>query len=136
MNDRLREYGESGVATLLGGIVGDAQALLKQELALAKREVAEEINKAKEAAVSFGAGIGIAAVGGLLIAFALVYLLQWAFPDYLPLWLCYAIVGAVLAVGGGILVVMGKKRASDIHMVPEQTVATMKDNLKWIKNQT
>jgi len=126
MNDRLREYGESGVATLLGGIVGDAQALLKQELALAKREVAEEINKAKEAAVSFGAGIGIAAVGGLLIAFALVYLLQWAFPDYLPLWLCYAIVGAVLA----------KKRASDIHMVPEQTVATMKDNLKWIKNQT
>jgi hypothetical protein len=35
------------MTSLLGGIVNDVQTLMKQELALAKREVAEELNKAK-----------------------------------------------------------------------------------------
>ena len=41
---------EPSMASLVGGIVNDAQALIKQELALAKREVTDELNKAKEAA--------------------------------------------------------------------------------------
>jgi hypothetical protein len=136
MDNRISDISELSVSTLVGGIVNDAQALLKQELALAKREVADEVAKAKQAAISLGVGVGIAACGVLLLCFMVVYLLQWAFPEQLPLWGCFGIVGAVLAVAGAAFVAAGAKRAGSIHLLPERTLDTMKDNVKWLKNQT
>ncbi len=124
------------MTSLFGGIVNDVQTLMKQELALAKREVAAELNKAKEAAISLGIGIGIAALGGLLFVLMLVYLLHWASSERLPLWSCYGIVGAALMILGSGVFFFGKKRAGAIHLMPEQTIAAMKDNVAWIKNQT
>jgi hypothetical protein len=136
MDNRISDISDLSVSTLVGGIVTDAQALLKQELALLKREVADEVAKAKQAAISLSIGIGSAALGALLLCFMLVHLLQWAFPEQLPLWGCFGIVGAVLAIAGGAFVAAGKKQAGSIHLVPEQTIDTMKDNVKWLKNQT
>ena len=127
---------EPSMASLLGGIVNDAQALIKQELALAKREVTDDLNKAKQAAISLGIGIGIAALGGLLLVFMLVYLLHWASSERLPLWGCYGIVGATQVILGSGVFFFGKKRAGALHLMPEQTIAAMKDNVAWIKNQT
>lgn len=136
MDNRIAEASGLSVSTLVGDIVTDAQNLLKQELALAKREITEEIDKAKEAAISLAIGAGILALGGVLLCFMLVYLLNWAFPEYLPLWGCFAIVGGMLAAAGGIILAVGTKRAGAIHLVPERTLNTMKDNVKWIKNPT
>jgi Putative Actinobacterial Holin-X, holin superfamily III len=125
----------SSMASLASGIIADAQSLFKQELALAKREVANELVKAKGAAISLAMGMVIAALGGLLLVFMLVYLLNWMASDFLPLWSCFAIVGALLVIVGGSLFLFGKKKAGDVHMMPELTIATMKDNVEWIKNQ-
>jgi len=35
-----------------------------------------------------------------------------------------------------VLLIMGKNTASEIDVVPQQTVETMKENAKWIKEQT
>jgi hypothetical protein len=126
---------EPSMASLVGGIVHDAQTLIQQEMALAKREVTDELHKARDAAIALGIGIGIAAVGGLLLGFMLVHLLQWASSERLALWGCYGVVGAVLMIVGGGLFFLGKKRAGAVHLMPEQTMATMKDNVAWIKNQ-
>jgi hypothetical protein len=126
---------EPSMASLVGGIVHDAQTLIKQEMALAKREVTDELHKARDAAIALGIGIGLAAVGGLLLSLMLVYLLQWASSERLTLWACYGIVGAALMVVGGGLLFFGKRRAGAVHLMPEQTMATMKDNVEWIKNQ-
>ena len=133
-NDLLR-VAEPSMASLVGGIVHDAQTLLKQEMVLAKREVADELHKARDAAIALGIGIGITSVGGLLLGLMLVYLLQWASSEHLTLWGCYGIVGAALMVVGGGLLFFGKRRAGAIHLMPEHTMATMKDNVAWIKNQ-
>jgi len=127
---------EPSLASLVGGIVNDAQTLIKQELALARREVTDELNKAKDAVISLAVGIGTAAVGGLLLVFMLVELLHWAWPERLPLWGSYGIVGAALIVLGGGLFFFGKRRAGNVHLMPEQTLAMMKDNVAWIKNKT
>jgi hypothetical protein len=127
---------ESSMASLASGIVTDAQALFKQELALAKREFADALHKAEQAAISLAIGIGIAALGGMLLVFMLVHLLHWASSDRLPLWSCFAIVGATMVILGGSLFYLGKKKAGDVHLMPEQTIASMKDNVEWIKNQT
>jgi hypothetical protein len=123
------------MASLVGGIVNDAQTLIKQEMALAKREVTDELHKARDAAIALGIGIGLTVVGGLLLSLMLVYLLQWASSERLTLWACYGIVGAALMVVGGGLLFLGKRRAGAVHLMPEQTMATMKDNVEWIKNQ-
>jgi len=42
----------------------------------------------------------------------------------------------VLLVIGIVLLVMGKQTAEKIDVVPPQTVETLKENAKWIKEQT
>lgn len=130
----LADAADPTMASLVGGIVNDAQTLVKQELALAKREVTDEIHKAKQAAVPLGIGIGIAALGSLLVVFMLVYLLYAS--SSVPLWGCYGIVGVPLLILGGGFLLLGKKRADVVHVMPEHTIATMKDNVEWIKNQS
>ena len=135
MANDLRGATEPSMASLVGGIVNDAQTLIKQEMALAKREVSDELHKARDAAIALGIGIGLTAVGTVLLSLMLVYLLQWASSERLTLWACYGIVGAALTIVGGGLLFLGKRRAGAVHLMPEQTMATMKDNVEWIKNQ-
>jgi len=135
MANDLRGATEPSMASLVGGIVNDAQTLIKQEMALAKREVTDELHKARDAAIALGIGIGLTAVGSLLLSLMLVYLLLWASSERLTLWACYGIVGAALIVVGGGLLFLAKRRAGAVHLMPEQTMATMKDNVEWIKNQ-
>ena len=122
------------VAALLDGLWNDVKTLVVQELRLAVHEVQEEMGKAKSAAVSLAAGIGLVAVGGLLLILMLVHLLQ-ALTD-LPLWACYAIVGGAISGAGAWLMLRAKNTAEDIHVVPIRTVQTMKENVSWITEVT
>jgi hypothetical protein len=115
------------------GLISDAKLLMRQELALAKHEIQGEVGKTKTALVSLGVGIGITAVGGLLLIVMLVHLLN-ALTEW-PLWLCYGIIGGVCAIAGVVLLYRGKQHISQIDMVPQQTVETMKENVRWIKKK-
>jgi len=125
----------ASITQLVGGIVTDLQTLLRQELQLAKTEIQQEWDKTKTAAGSMAAGAGLLTVAGLLLSFALVYLLQ-ALASGLPTWACFGIVGVALGLIGGILVGVGRAKASEIHVIPPQTAETMKENAQWLKNQT
>jgi hypothetical protein len=120
---------------LVGGIINDFQVLVKQEAALARREFADELRKGKQAAISLGIGVGVLTVGALLLIFMLVFFLNWAVPA-IPLWGAFGIVGGLLVLVGLALLVRAKSKAEDIHVVPERTAETMKENLRWIKNPT
>jgi Putative Actinobacterial Holin-X, holin superfamily III len=122
---------EPTLAQLVGDLVDDAKQLLRQELTLAKHEIHEELSKAKLALLSLGIGIGIAAIGGLLLIAMLVHLLNAL--TTLPLWTCYGIVGGVCAILGILLLYRSKRQIAQIDMVPQQTVETMKENVRWIK---
>jgi hypothetical protein len=124
---------EPTLAQLVSDLVSDAKQLMRQELALAKHEIHEEVRKTKVALVSLGAGIGIVAIGGLLLIVMLVHLLNAL--TGLPLWACYGIVGGVCAIVGVVLLYRGKQQMSQIDMVPQQTVETMKENVRWIKGK-
>ncbi|HKA52469.1 MAG TPA: phage holin family protein [Candidatus Binatia bacterium] len=124
---------EPSLAALIGGIINDARDLMLQEFTMAKLEVQDELRRTKAAAISLGIGIGIAAVGGLLLLLMLVHLLHALTP--IPLWGCYGIVGGVLLLTGLLLLYSGKKTAEEIAVVPE-TVETLKENAKWIREQT
>lgn len=101
---------------------------------MAKLEVQDELRRSKEAAVSFGIGIGIAAVGGILLILMLVHLLHMY--TALPLWGCYGIVGGVLVLLSLIFLYSGKRTAKEIDVIPPETVETLKENAQWIKETT
>jgi drug/metabolite transporter (DMT)-like permease len=125
---------EPSLATLLSGIVGDAQVLVRQEIALARQEVREEITDAKDAGIALAIAGAVLAVGGLLLvvslAQALAFFLSW------PVWVGYAVVGAVLAIVGYFMYSSAQKRLQQISPVPEKTVETLKENVEWIKDRT
>jgi hypothetical protein len=124
---------EPTLTQLVSELVSDAKQLLRQELALARYEMHEEVRKTKVALVSLGGGLAIAAIGGLLLIVMLVHLLN-ALTE-LPLWICYGIVGGVCTIVGVVLLYRGKHEMSQIDMVPQQTVETMKENVRWIKEK-
>jgi hypothetical protein len=125
---------DTSVASLLGGIVGDAQELVRKEIALARQEIREEINAAKDAGITLAIASAVLAVGGLL----LVLTLAQALADLLdlPVWVGYGVVGLVFAIAGYIMLSAAQKRMKEINPVPEKTVETMKENVEWIKDRT
>lgn len=125
---------QASVSALVGGIINDAQQLIRQEVALAKREMKDELAKAKTAAISAGFGVGLLAVGGLLLCHMLALLISTGLGW--PVWVGYLIVGGVVAALGGALLFVARTQATQIDVVPRQTVETMKENVQWIKNQT
>lgn len=113
---------EPSLASLLGGIVGDAQVLVRQEIALARQEVREEISNAKDAGIALAIAGGVLAIGGILLvltlAQALAYFLHW------PVWAGYGVVGIVLAIVGYVMLSSAQKRMKQINPMPEKTVET------------
>jgi protein-S-isoprenylcysteine O-methyltransferase Ste14 len=122
------------MSQLISGIVGDAQELVRKEIALARQEVREEIDAAKNAGIKLGIAGAVLAVGGLLVVLAIAQgiadLLNW------PVWAGYALVGVVLAIVGGVLLSAGQRQIKSVHPVPERTVETIKENVEWIKDRT
>jgi Flp pilus assembly protein TadB len=136
MSDRINTADSATSLTqLVGGIVTDIQTLVRQELQLAKSEMRQEWAKTKTAAGAMAAGAGLLILAGIVLCFAAVYLLSALAPG-LPLWACFGIIGACLAMIGGILVVAGSSKAADVHVLPPQTVESMKENVQWLQNRT
>ena len=125
---------DTSMSQLISGIVGDAQDLVRKEIALARQEVREELDAAKNAGIKLGIAGAVLAVGGLLVVLALAQgiadLFNW------PAWAGYALVGVILAIVGGVLLSAAQRQIKNIHPVPERTVETMKENVEWIKDRT
>jgi hypothetical protein len=120
-------------ASLLEGLINDTKLLIWQEVTLVKNEIQAEVRKLKRVALSAGIGMGLAVVGALLLILMLVHLVQTA--TGLPLWTCYGIVGGTLAGSAAILLANAKANMADVHIVPRKTMATMKEQATWIKEQ-
>jgi hypothetical protein len=63
----------------------------------------------------------------------LVYLVQSL--TGLSLWVSYLIVGAIFAIGGGLLLMQGIKRIQTVDPVPRETIESVKEDIQWIKEQ-
>jgi len=125
---------DTSMSSLISGIVGDAQELVRKEIALARQEIREEIGNAKDAGIKLAIAGAVLAIGGLLLVLTLAQgladLLDW------PTWAGYGLVGLVLAGVGYFLLSSAQKQIKQISPVPEKTVETIKENVEWIKDRT
>jgi len=121
---------DRSITTLVSGIIADAQRLIQQQLAMFRQEIRDDLRKAGYAAISLAAGAGITLVGSVLLLLMLPLLLNWAVPE-LPLWVCFGIVGGVLAAVGGVLVYAGVKKLEAFNPLSDKSVEAFKENFKW-----
>jgi hypothetical protein len=132
MADRVQTESPPNMADLVGGIINDAQQLIRQEIQLARTELRQEWNKIKEAVIAMAAGGVVLFVAVFLLAFGVVHLLHWA-TGYtrddaaVPLWGWFLIVGAVFALLGGGLLFRGVTKASEVQVPPPQTTDSLKE---------
>ncbi len=122
---------EGSVSGLMTGIFNDAQELMKQQLLLLRHEVKEDVRKTVEGGVALVAGGVTCAVAGLMLCFMVVYLISWATAERVPLWGCYGIVGAVIAVVGGAFLYFGVRKFQSLNPVPEQSLQALKETMQW-----
>lgn len=122
---------DTGLAGAVKRLSEDLGILVKSEMELARRELAE---KAKTAGVGAGMLSGSAITAllmlGSLTAFAII-----AIALVLPLWLSALIVTALWAVVTAGLALAGKKKIQDAGpLIPEQTIASVKEDVRWAKD--
>ena len=135
MVNEVKSEPQPGIAALVGGIVHDGQKLIEQQFALLRREIAAELRRMRNAAISLAIGAGACAVGGILLLVMVVHLLH-AYTD-LPLWGCYGVVGGALAGTGALLLLLGSRKAAGVHLVPPpQTAQALRENVEWLKHPT
>lgn len=118
------------IGSLLKGILDDVQTLFREEIALARVEIGQQAARAKAAAMSFGVAAGALLFGVtfLLIAAALGIAdgLNW------PVWAGFLTVAIVLTLGGAMAFAAARNRLNAVHVVPEETLSTLKENSAWI----
>ena len=120
---------DRSVATIVQGILENLQDLVRSEVALAKREIAEDIGRGKSAVVVISAGAITTLIGIHFLLWAAIYALGLR----LPMWAAAAIVGGTLTAGGAIVVASALRRWRLLSFTPERTVATLKEDVEWVK---
>jgi Putative Actinobacterial Holin-X, holin superfamily III len=126
------ELRERPLGELLKQLSQETTTLVRQELELAKAEMAQKGKQAGVGAGMFG-GAGVSALLGLgALTAAAVAALDAA----MPLWLAALIVGLVWLAVAGVLALQGKTKVqAATPPVPEQTQESVKEDVEWAKTQ-
>lgn len=129
----VHDYGtrEPTLGELFSDLAGDLSTLVRQEIALARAETMETVRTATRNSAMMGVGGALAYAGLIVLLIAIAYLLG----EFMPLWLATLIVGIVAAAIGGGLIMAGKNRMSDLSVVPERAVQSIKEDAQWAKEQ-
>jgi Putative Actinobacterial Holin-X, holin superfamily III len=128
-DNKLRERPLGEVAK---DLTSDLSLLVRQEIELAKAEMADKGRTAAPGFAMFGgAGIVALCAAGALTAFLVLVLSL-----FLPEWAAAVLVGVSLTAVAHVLVRQGKERVSDAGKpVPEQTIETVKEDVEWTKTR-
>ena len=130
--DHERDRSELPVAELVKQLSEQTSTLARQEIELAKAELAAKGKRAGIGAGMFGGAglVGLYAFGALTAAIIL------ALAEGLDGWLAALIVAVVYGAIAGILALTGKTKVQQATPpVPEATVDSVKEDVEWAKTR-
>jgi hypothetical protein len=122
---------QRSLGELFGDLSREISTLFRQEVQLARAEITSKIPK-------LGRDIGFLVIGGAVAyagVLALIATAIIALAYALPWWLAALIVAVVVTAGGLLLVQRGLANLRQDSPVPQQTLATLKEDAQWAKEQ-
>jgi uncharacterized membrane protein YqjE len=130
--ERRSDARDRPTAELMRELTDQTTSLVRQEIELAKVELAEKGKKAGVGAGMFGAA-GLFGAGAFA---AITACLIWALSTFVVGWVGALIVGVVYAAIAGVLALRGKKQVQQATPpVPERAVDSTKEDLEWLKTR-
>jgi len=123
---------ERSLGELLGDLARESSTLVRQEISLARTELAEKGAEVGKDLGRLAVGGAIAYAGLLAIIAAVIIGLAAA---GVPWWLAALIVGIVVAGVGYALVQQGLTALKQVDLGPRQTVETLREDAQWAKEQ-
>ena len=122
----------SSTGALIKQLSEQTSTLVRQELELAKAELAD---KGRSAGVGAGM-LGGAGVAGLLALGALTATLILVLAEAMDAWVAALIVTAIWGVVAGVLALAGRDRVREgMPPAPEQTVESVKEDVQWARTR-
>jgi hypothetical protein len=104
---------------------------VRQEFELAKAETKREVAKAGKAGGMFG-GAGVA--GWMTVLFATLAVM-FALGAVMPLGWAAFVMAAVWGVAAAVLFAVARSRMRTVDLVPDRTVETVKEDVRWLQNR-
>lgn len=122
---------DQSLGELLGELTSEFSTLIRDEVQLAKVELKAEAKDAGKA----GGLLGAAAVAGLMALILLSFAIAWGLAEIMPAGWAFALVGLLYLIAAAVMGLAGKKKLDEVNPTPEQTVQTLKEDVKWAKKQ-
>jgi fatty acid desaturase len=124
---------ERPLSALFNELLSEIGLLLHKEWELTRAEMAQKARSA-------GRDVGLLALGGAIVyagflALVAALILGIAAAG-LAWWAAALLVGLFVAAVGGILIYYGVTALRNGRLVPERTVRTLRDDARWLKEET
>lgn len=114
---------------LVGGVAEDARDLVRGEVALARAEVEQKVDRVTAGVISLFGAMMLAYAGLVIVLIAAAQALARVIPD----WAASLIVGVIVLVIGTILAIAARRALSPSGMVPDRTVRNVEADARVIK---
>ncbi|OBK77852.1 phage holin family protein [Mycobacterium sp. 1274761.0] len=129
MSVETKPAADASIGELMSQLSTQTSRLVRDEMRLAQKELQQSVKHA-------GVGAGLFSAAGLLSLLGLMTLIAAgvaALALVLPVWAAAAIVAVVLFVAGGIAALFGRKQAAEIAPPPQESVESIKADIKEVK---
>ncbi|GAA4454204.1 phage holin family protein [Novipirellula rosea] len=128
------------LSDLIKELRDESVALVREEVALAKTEMGEKVNKVGRNSAMLLAGAAVAHLGLIFILLAASAGLE-RFYDSLGMWfhgdwIAPLVVGLIVGIIGTVMLLKARKTLSETTPVPERTIESLKEDKQWLQAKT
>ena len=122
---------DRSMSSLLSALAREASRLFRQEMALARAELADKLGQLGTGAAEMIIG-GFIIYGGFLVLLAAAVL---GLAQVLSPWLAAVVVGVITIVVGAGVLLKGRRDVGPRTLVPDRTIRTLRDDAEWAREQ-
>ncbi|MFO7964034.1 MAG: phage holin family protein [Desulfobacterales bacterium] len=122
---------DNSLKQLFADLIEEIRSLIRNEINLAKAEMAEKTTSAVKNTVAVIIGGAVIYMGVLVLLAAVVFALS----TVVSMWAAALIVGVVVTLAGIIAAMTGLKHLKQFNVVPEHTASALRDDKKWLKDE-
>jgi hypothetical protein len=122
---------DKSLGDLFGDLSEEFSELVRAQTELAKSEIRTQADKAKRAAGAFGGAALSAYMALILLSFAVA----WGLSEVVPEGVAFLIVGLIYAAIAVVLYLRGRERAREFSIVPEETIESVKEDVRWAQQK-
>lgn len=144
MEERRSETHEADGNTLgsaLSDLAGEVGTLVRQEVEIARCELAQAASEAKSGATKIGAGMvfGLSALVPLnaaaVLGLTILFIRQFQWEPLTAASVAALAVAVILGIVAFALLKSGSREIQPGHFVPRRTMETLKEDVRWAREQ-